>query len=347
LNLMIMTKGRLNYLTRICNISLLSTFSTMESTAALSQKQQQQSSSVADGLSLAKAAQLPSFTNSEKHRKWTSDFLRDTLPGLDDNQLKEEAEKALKPSEKLPLKLTNYAHRYSLKRTEEELELQKEIESLPGAAMAGAPDEANLMCLMLELMDAKKVVEVGVFRGITTLAFALCLKRLDERNPKIGRKVIGLDVSDEYAAIGKSYWKKAGVGEYIDFRVGDAKESLDVLIEDMTGKEDLDGGVDLCFIDADKQSYDDYYEKCLKLTKKGGLICVDNTIWGGRVLIPDLVLDAIVEKNNGGAAWKDKADSARGTRAIKELTKKIFNDERIERVSFLTMADGVIICRKK
>lgn len=93
-----------------------------------------------------------------------------------------------------------------------------------------------------------------------------------------------MDVSDEVAQVGRRYWEKAGVSHLIDFRVGDAKESLATMLHE----EGLgENSVDLCLIDADKESYDDYYEKCLRLTKPGGVIVVDNTIWSGRVLLPD------------------------------------------------------------
>jgi len=323
--------------------------------SAASLQQEQPSGGIRDGISVAKSNTLPSVMNTEKHTKWTSNLLSTVLPKMNKNNdlspLQEEAEKALIPVETLPLKLEQYAKQYSLRMTKEEIELQGEIEKLPRAAMAGAPDEANLLCLMMELMNAKKIIEVGVFRGITTLAFALCLKRLHEKDPQGGvRKVIGLDVSDEYAAVGKKYWREAGVEKYIDLRIDDANRSLDALIHEMEeekGTESGGGNYDLCFIDADKQSYDDYYEKCLKLTKTGGLICIDNTIWGGQVLTPNSVLDAIVSKGGKEAVWEDAAQMALGTRIIKKLTEKIGNDERIERVSFLTMADGVTICRKK
>ena len=182
--------------------------------------------------------------------------------------------------DEMPRALQQYAADHSLRPTKEESHLLKEVEGMPRAMMAGAPDEANFLCLLLELLDAETVVEVGVFRGLTTLSLALCLRGLEERSDgsssnKEGRKVIGLDVSEEYAAVGREYWRKAGVEDRIDFRIGDAKDSLTKLLE-----ERGENSADLCFIDADKASYDDYYEKCLALTRPGGLIVVDNTLWG-------------------------------------------------------------------
>jgi len=108
---------------------------------------------------------------------------------------------------------------------------------------------ANLLCLLLEIMDAKKVVEVGVFRGTTTLAFAICLDGLNKKRPGQIRTVICLDVSSEYAETGQSYWKESGVDHLIDLRIGDAKLSLTTLLEEQDYGEE---SVDLCFIDADK-----------------------------------------------------------------------------------------------
>jgi len=99
-------------------------------------------------------------------------------------------------------------------------------------------------------------------------------------------------------------------------------------------------------------NYDDYYEKCLRLTKSGGLIVVDNTIWGGFVTVPDEFL-SILESAASNYETNDTSIAATLTRrakdtiAIESLTKKKFQDDRVERVSFLTIADGVTICRKK
>jgi predicted O-methyltransferase YrrM len=243
-----------------------------------------------------------------------------------------------------PARIQEYAVTHSLRRSSEEMALQKATEDLPMAMMAGAPDEANFLCLLLELLDAKIVVEVGVFRGLTTLCLAQCLQKLATAATD-HRVVIGLDVSEDYAAVGKEHWKLAGVEDYIDFRVGDAKESLSRLLE----SEDYGpSSVDLCFIDADKTSYDDYYEKCLKLTRPGGLIVVDNTIWSGNVAIPDLAFEKAAEMLLGDDAEQaELLARVQDAVAIKAINEKIHKDERIERVCFLTIADGVTVCRKK
>jgi predicted O-methyltransferase YrrM len=291
----------------------------------------------------SKFSSPPSIANVKRHEEMINQLL-----GMEDVVSIKAKQHELAASE-IPQKLQAHANRFSLKPSPEELALQKEVEQLQFAGMAGAPDEANLLCLFIEILDAKKIVEVGVFRGTTTLAMARCLDGLNKKNSSCNRRVIGLDVSSDYAAIGQKHWKLAGVDKLIDFRVGDAKLSLESLLnEDEYGEN----SVDLCFIDADKTSYDDYYEKCVRLTKNGGLVVIDNTIWGGMVAIPDEILHELASREPNYSAG-DTSDEARVVRrakdtlAIKRLTEKIHSDDRIERVSFLTIADGVTICRKK
>lgn len=243
----------------------------------------------------------------------------------------------------VPLQLQAFTNIYSLKPTAEEKNLQDAVQSLPRAGMVGAPDEANFLCMLLEMMKAKTVVEIGVFRGVTTLALAQCLQKMNPQDSK----VYGLDVSSEYAEIGQKHWKLAGVQDRIDLRIGDAKESLSELLTELG-----ENSVDMCFIDADKSSYGDYYEKSVRLCKSGGLIVVDNTLWGGMVALPDEILASLTE-NASQYSSDDTSEAAMLARraldtiAIKELAARIHADERIERVSFLTIADGVTICRKK
>jgi len=246
-------------------------------------------------------------------------------------------------AETVPMKIQSYVNSHGFKPTKEEKELQEIVDTMPYGIMAGSPEEANLLCLLLEMMNAKMVVEVGVFRGLSTLTFALCLAGMNKKYGEATRKVIGLDVSEEYAQVGIQKWKEAAVDHLIDFRVGDANDSLVKLLEEYG-----ENTIDLCFIDADKVSYDNYYEQCLKLVKPGGLIVVDNTIWAGRVVIPDSVLEALAPKADAADETVARAGlKALDTLAIKRLNEKMYSDDRIERVSFLTIADGVTICRKK
>jgi len=179
------------------------------------------------------------------------------------------------------------------------------------AGMSASPDETQYIAFLIELIQAKNVIEIGVFKGYTTLAMALAV-------PKDG-KVIALDTNEEYSAIGKKYWKKAGVEDKIDLRIGPAVESLQKLIDE--GKSNT---FDLAFIDADKPNQTNYYELCLKLIRPGGLILVDNVFWDGRVL-------------ESQDKWNND------TKAIVEANKRIKEDERVS-ISTIPIADGLTLC---
>ncbi|EDV19280.1 uncharacterized protein TRIADDRAFT_33765 [Trichoplax adhaerens] len=183
----------------------------------------------------------------------------------------------------------------------------------PLAIMAATPDEVSMMQFLLQLIHAKKVLEIGVFTGYTTLGMALAL-------PSDG-KVIGLDISNEFVDIGRPFWKEAGVDHKIDIRIRPALESMD----QMLGNNES-GTFDFIFIDADKPNYINYYEKSLQLLRKDGIIAIDNTIWGGRVA--------------------DESINDGSTTTIRKLNSIIKDDERVEFV-LLTVSDGVTLIRKK
>jgi predicted O-methyltransferase YrrM len=192
-------------------------------------------------------------------------------------------------------------------------ELRDNITAMDRSVMMGAPDEAQFLAWLASTINAKHVIEVGVFRGSTTLALALAL-------PADG-KVVGLDVSDEFATVGKQAWAKAGVSHKIDFRVGPAIEALNAMLH-----AEEAGKYDLAFIDADKQGYDLYYEACLKLLRPGGVIAIDNVLWDGRVNKPI-------------------ADDDSSTRALVEIATKVRGDFRVKAV-MLPIADGCYLARK-
>ena len=178
------------------------------------------------------------------------------------------------------------------------------------AIMMGAPDEASFLAWLCGLTGARKVLEVGVFRGYTTLALAEALPA--------GGKVVGLDVSDEYTKDGIAAWAAAGVAEKIDLRIGPALETMATLLD--AGEAET---FDLVFIDADKSNYDGYYELALKLLRRNGVIAVDNTLWHGEVLAP-------------------ATDDAR---ALAALNAKMKADARVQAM-LLPIADGCTLCRK-
>lgn len=194
-----------------------------------------------------------------------------------------------------------------------QVELRNDIVKLEQSVMMGAPDEAQFLGWLAETLNAKRIIEVGTFRGSTTLALALAV-------PDDG-KVVALDVSEEFATIGKAAWIKAGVNQKIDLRLAPAIESLNAMIH--SGES---GTYDLAFIDADKVGYMAYYEACLKLLRPGGIIAVDNMLWSGKVIKPIEPGDAC-------------------TIALVEIAKKIRDDPRVKAV-LLPIADGCYLVRK-
>ena len=182
----------------------------------------------------------------------------------------------------------------------------------PRASMQIAPEQGQFMALLVKLIGARRTIEVGVFTGYSTLATALAL-------PQEGH-IIACDISREYTDIGRAYWEKAGVAHKIDLRIAPAIETLDALIA-----EGQAGSFDFAFIDADKTGYDAYYERCLTLLRQGGLIAVDNVLWGGAV-----------------AHAAEDADTA----SIQTFNRKLHADERVD-LSLVPIADGLTLARKR
>ncbi len=191
--------------------------------------------------------------------------------------------------------------------------LRDETAKLPMARMQIGPDQGQFMRLLVELIGARRAVEVGTFTGYSSLSVALAL-------PADG-KLVACDISEEYTAIARRYWAEAGVAERIDLRLGPAVETLDALIADGGS-----GAYDFAFIDADKTNYDSYYERCLTLLRPGGLIAIDNVLWSGAVA--------------------DPADQTADTVAIRALNAKVHRDERVS-ISLATVGDGLMLARKR
>jgi predicted O-methyltransferase YrrM len=191
--------------------------------------------------------------------------------------------------------------------------LRAETAALPEAGMQISRDQGLFMGIMAQILGARRVLEVGVFTGYSALAVAMAL-------PDDGR-IVACDVSEAWTAIGRRAWQKAGVAHKIDLRLAPAQQTLQRLIDD--GQS---GSFDMAFIDADKPQYDTYYEQILKLLRPGGVVLVDNMLWGGAVADPS------------------KGDE--NTTAIRALNKKIGADPRVA-MTLIPMADGVIIARKR
>lgn len=209
--------------------------------------------------------------------------------------------------------LYNYLLSASLREPEVLQKLREETAHHPMSQMQIAPEQGQLMALLVQLMGAKKALEVGVFTGYSSLSVALAL-------PADGR-LIACDVSDEYTAIARRYWALAGVADKIDLRIAPALDTLDQLIA-----EGQANTFDFAFIDADKSNYDNYYERALQLVRPGGLIVLDNVLWSGRVA------DAHVQDTR--------------TNAIRALNTKLHQDDRVN-VSLLPIADGLMLALKR
>lgn len=201
----------------------------------------------------------------------------------------------------------------SIRETEVAERLREETQKLPMAQMQIGPDQGQFMQLLVQLINARKTLEVGVFTGYSSLWVALGL-------PEDGR-IVACDVSEEYTAIARRYWQEAGVAQKIDLQLRPALVTLD----DLLARGEA-GTFDFAFIDADKSNYDNYYERALRLVRDGGLIAIDNTIWSGRVADPN-----------------EKDDD---TVAIRKLNEKLLDDKRVA-LSMLTVGDGLTLAMKR
>jgi caffeoyl-CoA O-methyltransferase len=210
-------------------------------------------------------------------------------------------------------RLYDYLTAHALRESDVLRRLREETAKLPMARMQISPEQGQFMALLIRLIGARKTLEVGVFTGYSSLCVAQAL-------PAGGRHV-ACDVSAEWTSIGSRYWQEAGVADKIDLRIAPALTTLDRLLE--AGEAET---FDFAFIDADKLSYDAYYERALKLVRPGGLIAIDNVLWGGSVA--------------------DPSDQDDDTRAIRALNDKIHQDERVE-MSLLPLGDGVTLALKR
>ncbi|MCB1326963.1 MAG: class I SAM-dependent methyltransferase [Leptospiraceae bacterium] len=214
------------------------------------------------------------------------------------------------------LNLSDELHRYmldvSLRDNALLEELRAETARLDMGRMQISPEQGQLMALLVRLIDARRAIEIGVFTGYSSLLTAIAL-------PSDGR-LIACDVSEQWTAIGQRYWEKAGVADRIDLHLRPALETLEMLAA---------GGsppFDFAFIDADKTNYDAYYEGCLSLLRPGGIVLIDNVLWGGSVI--------------------DPAKQDEDTKAIRALNKKLRDDDRID-LSMIPIGDGLSLCRKR
>lgn len=214
------------------------------------------------------------------------------------------------------LTLDEHLYRYllsiSLREHPEQTALREATRSHPAARMQIAPEQGQFMQLLVKLGGARRALEIGVFTGYSALTVALAL-------PEDGH-LLACDVSEAYTAVGKPFWERAGVAERIELVLGPALTTL----EDRLRAGEA-GTYDFAFIDADKTSYDGYFEACLRLLRPGGLIAIDNVLWSGRVAAPTSDPD---------------------TAALQQLNIKLHQDSRVD-LAMVPIGDGLTLARKR
>jgi caffeoyl-CoA O-methyltransferase len=182
------------------------------------------------------------------------------------------------------------------------------------AVMQISPDQGQFMAWLAETIGARRAIEVGTFTGYSALTVAMAL-------PADGR-LIACDVNEEWTAIGRRYWEKAGVAHKIELRLAPALQTLDSLVGEGRG-----GTFDFAFIDAHKPEYGDYYERILVLLRRGGIVLVDNVLWRGRML---------------DARKRNDED----TQAIIAFNERLHRDERVS-IALVPIGDGLTLARKR
>lgn len=212
--------------------------------------------------------------------------------------------------------LSDVEHRYLLETTVREhpllAELREETLAMPMARMQIAPEQAQFMQMLINLLGARRCIEVGVFTGYSALASAMAL-------PDEG-ELLACDISADYTAVARRYWERAGVAHKVDLRLAPAAETLDALIG--AGER---GRFDFAFIDADKENYARYYEQCLTLLRTGGMVALDNALWNGQVA--------------------DAGSDDEETRAIRAVNTLVGDDDRVE-CCLVPIGDGLLLARK-
>ena len=191
--------------------------------------------------------------------------------------------------------------------------LRDETSEAVGFNMQISPEQGQFMSLLIKMLGVRKAIEIGTFTGYSAMTVARAL-------PADG-SLIACDVSEEWTSIARRYWDEAGVADKIELRIGPALDTLDGLIADGQG-----ASFDFAFIDADKENYAGYYERCLELLRPGGVVGVDNTLWSGAVA--------------------DPVNQTADTIAIRVLNQLVYEDERVNSC-VLPIGDGLSIALKR
>jgi caffeoyl-CoA O-methyltransferase len=208
----------------------------------------------------------------------------------------------------LPEKIARYIGSHAVREAEILRELRAETQKVPMSGMQIGADQGNFMQLLVQAIGAKRCLEIGTYTGYSALAVALALPE--------GGRVICCDINAEYTAVAQRFWKKAGMDQKIELRLAPALETL----------KTLKGPFDFVFIDADKGNYANYYEACLPLVRRGGIIAIDNTLWSGWVADPK---------------QKD-ADTV----ALRAFNDRLHKDERVA-LAMLSIGDGLTLALKR
>jgi caffeoyl-CoA O-methyltransferase len=208
----------------------------------------------------------------------------------------------------LPEKLAAYVVSTGVRETAVQRRLRAVTRKIPFGTMQIGPEQAALMQLLIRMIGARRCLEIGTFTGYSSLAVALALPP--------GGRVVCCDMSEEWTAVARKYWALAGVSGKIQLKLAPALETL----------KKLKGPFDFVFIDADKSNYQNYYDRCLKLVRRGGLIAIDNTLWHGSVI--------------------DRKDRTADAKAIRAFNRKLRRDRRVE-IALVPIGDGVTLALKR
>lgn len=205
-------------------------------------------------------------------------------------------------------RIADYVVGFGTRETAVQRRLRAVTRRIPMGTMQIGPDQAALMQVLVRALGARRCLEIGTFTGYSSLAVALALPP--------GGKLVCCDMSVEWTNVARRFWKLASVSHKIQLHIGPAIQTL----------KKLKGPFDFAFIDADKENYQNYFERCLKLVRRGGIIAIDNTLWHGRIL--------------------DRRDRTADTRAIRAFNRRLKKDRRVD-IALVPIGDGVTLALKR
>ena len=209
--------------------------------------------------------------------------------------------------------LSDYVDDNWLRESPLKRRLREETAKLPMANMQISAHQGQQLALLARTVGARLAVEVGTFTGYSSLSVAEVLLA--------DGKLYCCDVNEEWTAIARRYWREAGVDGRIELTLAPALDTLDGLLDG-----GLEGKIYIAFIDANKNDYDGYYERCLRLVRPHGLILIDNVLWGGSVA--------------------DPSKTSEDTKAIRALNAKLKADQRVD-IALVPVGDGMTCALKR